>query len=666
MRKNILWFTFLGWLIALGWVLGQQRSVVATELPEIGTPPNPVLPPDFEFPPISELREPDGQLADPKPIIYGMNFISSAEEPADAQRYANAAQLGARWDRFPLYWNHIELTADNFNYSTQDAAIIADIEQGYLINAILLGTSPAHYGANGMPNGLNDSIFTDGSDTPGEGKTINPNNKWARFVERTVNRYKPDGILTQQGHLNGTEGIRQWEMWNEPDLTIFWSGNKAEYARLLKVGYLVTKHADPQAEVIFGAVANNWSGDRFNYYKDVLTIFQADPLAESNHYFHDIFATHSYYNAWQTWYHVFRAQNTMGEFGLDKPVWLNETGMTVWNDYPGPVWASTSTYRGTMDEQADYIIQTAMYGLFAGADAVFHFQLQDGCGNQPQQTNFPPHNGELCTADGNYIHDTSKPCYVDANGLFRNATDSICASQHPQPETARPSLTAYQILTQYLQDVVPLRRMKVCSQLAAHDGQEWIAFYRPNTNQRIMGLWTCDGTDKAAVIPAVDTGALLLSPDGTQEFIAPTDGYYYLTLPAATNQNYPNSPNPNYWPVGGRPYILVERDLQLPTVMLNAAENSGTIDVNWSGDDQTGSGIQSYDILVSVDGGTPQPWLMATTQTSAQYTGDYIWGVRFIAIARDQGGNVSDPATFLIGEEREVLAHKLYLPVLWR
>ena len=219
-------------------------------------------------------------------------------------------------------------------------------------------------------------FFTDGTDTPGAGKTINPNNKWARFVNLTVNRYKPGGILAQASGWQNWQGITHWAMWNEPDLMMFWNASLPDYARLLKVGYLSAKHADPNAQVIFGAMANNY--DHLNYYNEVMGIYDNDPLAMSQNYFHDIFATHSYFNAWQSWYHVYRARNTLSSRGLDKPIWLDEMGVAAWNDYPGPVWDGGSYYRATLDEQANYLVQSTLFALYAGADGIFPFQLYDG------------------------------------------------------------------------------------------------------------------------------------------------------------------------------------------------------------------------------------------------------------------------------------------------
>jgi hypothetical protein len=66
-----------------------------------------------------------------------------------------------------------------------------------------------------------------------------------------------------------------------------------------------------------------------------------------------------------------------------------------------------------------------------------------------------------------------------------------------------------------------------------------------------------------------------------------------------------------------------------------------TFTVSWSGqDDAGGSGIASYDIYVSIDGGAFQPWLTATTATSAAYPGTIGHSYGFYSVARDNAGNV--------------------------
>jgi hypothetical protein len=534
--------------------------------------------------------------------IFGVNFISSAEDRAPGnnrtpasleQQYQHGLSTGATWNRWPIYWFNVEQNPGSFNWSTQDATVVADIGHGLKLNAILLGT-PGFYTTNdsgrrsmvprprpgslsldaaerATPVGLYEPVFTDGSSVPGPGKTINPNNKWGHFVWLAVNRYRPGGAIAQiQGWPPGV-GITHWEMWNEPDLDIFWDASREDYARLLKVGYAAAKQADPNAWIIFAGLANNYA--KLNYYRDVLAIFEQDPQAKTNGYFHDILATHSYFHAWKSWYHVFRARGVMAEFGLDKPIWLNETGVTAWNDYPGPVWDPQSALRSTMTEQADYTIQTTFYALFAGAEAIFHFQLYDGCGNQPQGTDFPPHNGELCDADGLY---NGKPCAGDANGLYRNPPDAACFTQHPQPASSRTNLATFEILTRHLTDVEPYWRKRpgepgVCPMQNTSGGvflappQEWIAFYRPATKERIVGMWTLCARHEIAVIEATspDGQAMLLLPDGSTQSITAIQGRYSIPLAPATNRNPFGGEGTNaIYPIGGRPVILIEKDLR--------------------------------------------------------------------------------------------------------
>jgi hypothetical protein len=238
----------------------------------------------------------------------------------------------------------------------------------------------------------------------------------------------------------------------------------------------------------------------------------------------------------------------MKAHGLDKLIWLNENGVPAWNDYPGPTWDPESALRATMEEQANFVIQSAFYATFAGADAIFHFQLYDGCGNQPQGSDFPPHEGELCN-----VLDV---CAGDANGLFRNPTDAACFTQHPKPETARPNLAAFQVLTKYLVDVQPLWRLRPGSNDPNNGPQEWIAFDRPATHERIVGMWARFGSNQVAKLPALADHALLILPDGSQSFIFPNNGTYSVVLPAATNQNAPW--DPTLYAIGGRPAIVIE------------------------------------------------------------------------------------------------------------
>jgi hypothetical protein len=68
--------------------------------------------------------------------------------------------------------------------------------------------------------------------------------------------------------------------------------------------------------------------------------------------------------------------------------------------------------------------------------------------------------------------------------------------------------------------------------------------------------------------------------------------------------------------------------------------------VSWSGRDGAGgSGIASYSIYVSVDGGAFLPWLTNTTLTSATYDGAFGHSYAFYSVATDSAGNVQPTPT---------------------
>lgn len=68
---------------------------------------------------------------------------------------------------------------------------------------------------------------------------------------------------------------------------------------------------------------------------------------------------------------------------------------------------------------------------------------------------------------------------------------------------------------------------------------------------------------------------------------------------------------------------------------------TGALKVEWEGsDDDLGSGIASYTVYVSKDGGNYAPWVSATTSTSAVYQGEYGRSYRFFSTASDAVGNI--------------------------
>ena len=610
----------------------------------------------------------------------GITFISSAEDPASDERYNNALLLGAGWTRWPMYWQTVETSPGWFNWTRYDELIERDLSFGLQINAILLNRPEFHADGNSIA-GLNEPVFADGSDFPGAGKAINPANPWARYVYEAVNRYKPGGILARARGLQPGEGVRVWEVWNEPDYPPFWSGGILAYARLLKVAYLAAHHADPDTTVMFGGLLYN-SED--NWLARVLAIYENDPYRVENNWYMDAVAIHSYSYPWRSGWLTRVVRQTFIAYKIDKPIWLNETGVSVWDDYPGPVWVQESSSRqklATVEQSAWYMIQSAAYAWVEGAYAVFHHQLYDDCGDQPPGTNFPPHNGELCSGEG--------LCFGNAFGLFRNESESICYSQHPLPGTPRTTATAFRMLA----EVFGRQEFTRGGVSRTETGLTIISFVRPASSERIRVIWNRRFEDQVVEIEAEGVSAQLYTLNGNR-LLSPSDGIYRIELGAAQPDNQPLLEPGDISAIGGPPIILVETveglqtdpaDTSLPTpdaaptqeqpllpssgpivetrpdfgpilgaeptevattddltpqTFVEALPQSSpaTFTVRWGA--EAPGGVVRYLVWLRVDGGAWQPWL-ETTRSEADYTGEPGSLVEFAVWAVDRAGNWS-------------------------
>jgi len=495
----------------------------------------------------------------------GITFISSIDSHNNAERYRNALILGAGWNRWPLYWDRVETTPNSWNWAAYDNLVESDLRNQLEINAILLGRP--EFRANGASiQGINEPIFADGKDIPTAGVGINPNNPWAQYVYNAVSRYKPNGILARQRNLRPDQGISVWEIWNEPDFAPFWQGGVIAYARLLKTAYIVIKNVDPSATVLFGGLL--YATDE-TWLTQTLAIYQNDPLRSANNWYMDGVAIHSYDDPWRSAWLALYVRQGLKAYGLERPIWLNESGVSVWDDYPGPVWANDSASRirlATTEQQAYFFIMSTAYAWSEGVDKVFFHQLYDDCGNQPAGTNFPPNNGELCS---------SGACFGDAFGIYRNPTDAICYSQHPFANTPRPIATAFRLMAEVFG-----REEFTNGDVEDVDGKVTvISFDRPQTGERILVMW--NRTYEGITFPLTPTGqsATLYKLDGTQAIVPADDGYYYFDLAPATDFSYPDVDAKRITAIGGEPIILVESmgDSTLPIgdfVIANASGNS--------------------------------------------------------------------------------------------
>jgi hypothetical protein len=502
------------------------------------------------------------------PGRFGLVWVHPPAGVASADRIGKATDLGAKWDRFPFYWNEVQPSGDDqWEYRVYDARVAANQARGLTTQGILLGA----------PSWATQSGRIDYA-------------KWSEFVRQTVTRYR------------GT--VRYWEVWNEPDLLdgsgkgLFWSYGVSEYAALLRVTYQTIKTVDPSIVVLMGAIAFPYNNEGF--LGQLLGEVAKDPAAKSSRFYFDVLPFHSYDRVARLYdlpHGYFGRPSYEGlhavlrRHGLVKPLWVNETGVPVYDYADG----KKAPGRATQDEQAAYAVQASAYALAAGVERVFFFQLyDDGAGAVDPATGRPAEYFGLVTNDGQ----------------------------------ARPAFAAYRNAVQLMDGARLVTRVNSGRSVTNDElkGVEVITFYGTSRG-KVTIAWNADGGQAARLRLRPSSGsATVIDKLGVSKgTIAPTDGAYLLSLPAATNNNNfdcftVHGCDPDDYIIGGNPVILVEADSSVPSAAfqpLPTASNA-PFEVRWR--PLTGAASPRYDVQImdSVEG-IWRDWLTNTQATSARF-----------------------------------------------
>jgi hypothetical protein len=235
---------------------------------------------------------------------------------------------GMQWVRIDLGWASYEYHGpgqiESWYVQRADAAVNEARARGFKVLATLWQT-PAW--ANG-----------------GAGTTAPPSNPgdYARFA-----RWVAD-------HFKGR--VAAWEVWNEPNLSEYYSGTAASYASLLKAAYPELKAGDPAAKVVLGGPAYN--DDAY------IAALYANGIKGS----FDVMSTHPYQGFADaapetpddgtrgTFSHVASVRNLMvanGDGG--KELWFTEFG---WSSHATPAGAPNWRWGVTESQQADYFMRS--------------------------------------------------------------------------------------------------------------------------------------------------------------------------------------------------------------------------------------------------------------------------------------------------------------------
>lgn len=158
---------------------------------------------------------------------------------------------GTRSIRAAAYWSDLEPADGQLDLATYDALVLSAAREGIAVLPVVHRT-PAW-----------------AASTPGvAGSPPREVSTYARFLAALVARYGPSGTLWAEHPDVRPLAIRRWQVWNEPDITKYWSQTDwvPGYVRLLRAAHDALKRADPGSVVVAAGLTNRaWIGLRKLY-----------------------------------------------------------------------------------------------------------------------------------------------------------------------------------------------------------------------------------------------------------------------------------------------------------------------------------------------------------------------------------------------------------------
>ncbi|NLE99604.1 MAG: hypothetical protein GX601_01360 [Anaerolineales bacterium] len=373
-----------------------------------------------------------------------------------------AAEAGVAWERILFYWSELQPNGpDDWNpYHVPDEWLSMAAGAGREVVGLLKHTpqwATDGSAGNGVPRGL---------DLPVD----DPNNLWAAFVRRTVERYA--------GRIN------HWIIWNEPDIApgtygCEWDGTVEQYYRLLKVAYLAAHQANPDVTIHLAGLTY-WH-DKM-YLRRFLAVATQDPEGAAHGYYFDVVTLHIYFQTETVYDLIGIARAALTEYGLRKAIWLNETNAPPNSD---PQWhMPAANYEISLEEQASFLLQSFALALAAGAERVAVYKWLDN----DLQPAFEPF--------GVIRPDYSRrPAYDAFRLIRRHYAGAVSAEQDRQARSI----------------VVTIQRGALTTRVA----------------------WARTQAETTLALPALAAQARLISQTGEERVLQPVNGAYVLTLPGA-------------------------------------------------------------------------------------------------------------------------------------
>lgn len=398
----------------------------------------------------------------------------------------DADEAGVAWERVLFYWREIQPEPDVWRDDYFPPEILQrEVSSGREIVGLLInppGWANGYRGDQAAPDGLYLPV-----DDPG--------NHWALFVYRIVGQYR--GV------------IRHWILWNEPDVWdsahfgYTWAGSLDEFVQLTRVGYLAAKRADPDCVVHLAGLTYWWDVEygRRPFFERFLEKVAEDPQAKAHGFYFDVVSLHIYFKPRTIPEIVGKTRAAMRRYGLNKPIWLDETNAPPFDDPQHPI--AHPRFRVTLAEQRAFLVQAFALALASDVERVAVYKMSDRPSIEPWEEPFG-----MVRADG-----SRRPVYE----AFRAAVSFMAGTRAARWEDRGHFAV--------------------------------VSLDQGDRTTRILWNWTSEPV--VAQVAAAAPHAAVLSLDGQVQDTAAKAGFHTVSLPPAAC----GAPRCD---IGGEPMLLVE------------------------------------------------------------------------------------------------------------
>jgi hypothetical protein len=144
--------------------------------------------------------------------------------------------VGVRLVRQVFDWSGIETSPGHYDFSLYDHLVRDAAARGIAVLPVLHNPPPFYWrGSSQRPWCPPRRLST-----------------MADYARAAVRRYGPSGSLWRENPAGPRLPIRSWQIWNEPNLGIYWCNrpNPREYANMLRVVGKAIKSEDPGANIV--------------------------------------------------------------------------------------------------------------------------------------------------------------------------------------------------------------------------------------------------------------------------------------------------------------------------------------------------------------------------------------------------------------------------------